>query len=49
MNFPESSVSKRIRLEKEKKEPACNSGDPGLILGAGRSHEEGIGYPLQFS
>ena len=49
MNFPESSVSKRIRLEKEKKEPACNSGDPSLILGSERSPGEGIGYPLQHS
>ena len=49
MNFPESSVGKEFALKKKKKEPACNAGDPGLILGAGRSHEEGIGYPLQFS
>ena len=31
------------------KESACNVGDPGLIPGLGRSSEEGIGYPLQYS
>ena len=31
------------------KESACNAGDPGLIPGLGRSAEEGIGYPLQYS
>ena len=31
------------------KESACNSGDPGLILGLGRFPGEGNGYPLQFS
>ena len=31
------------------KESTCNAGDPGLILGAGRSTREGIGYPLQYS
>ena len=31
------------------KESACNSGDPGLIRGSGRSPGEGIGYPLQYS
>ena len=31
------------------KESACNAGDPGLILGLGRSPGEGIGYPLQYS
>ena len=30
-------------------ESACNAGDPGLILGSGRSTGEGIGYPLQYS
>ena len=30
------------------KESACNAGDPGLILGSGRSAGEGIGYPLQY-
>ena len=33
----------------EAQESACNAGDPGLIPGLGRSTEEGIGYPLQYS
>ena len=40
MGFPGSSASK---------ESACKAGDPGLIPGSGRSPEEGIGYPLQYS
>ena len=39
-NFPGSSVSK---------ESMCNAGDPSSIPGSGRSPEEGIGYPLQYS
>ena len=31
------------------KESTCNAGDPSLIPGLGRSAEEGIGYPLQYS
>ena len=31
------------------KEPACNAGDTGSILGSGRSPGEGNGYPLQYS
>ena len=31
------------------KESACNAGDPGLITGSGRSHEEGNSNPLQYS
>ena len=31
------------------KESACNEGDPSLIPGSGRSPEEGISYPLQYS
>ena len=31
------------------KESACNTGDPGLIPGSGRSTGEGKGYPLQYS
>ena len=30
-------------------ESACNTGDPGLIPGTGRSPGEGNGYPLQYS
>ena len=40
MGFPDSSVGK---------ESACNAGDPGLILGSGRSAGKEIGYPLQHS
>ena len=40
MGFPDSSVGK---------ESACNAGDTGLIPGSGRSSEEGIGYPFQYS
>ena len=38
--FPGSSAGK---------ESACNAGDPSLIPESGRSPEEGIGYPLQYS
>ena len=38
--FPDSSLGK---------ESACNTGDPGLIPGLGRSAGEEIGYPLQCS
>ena len=31
------------------KESTCNTGDPGSILGSGRSPGEGVGYPLQYS
>ena len=40
LGFPGGSVGK---------ESACNAGDPGSILGSGRSAGEGIGYPLQYS
>ena len=40
LGFPGSSAGK---------ESACNTGDPGLIPGSGRSAREGIGYPLQYS
>ena len=40
MDFPDNSVGK---------EYTCNAGDPSLIPGLGRSTEEGIGYPLQYS
>ena len=38
--FPDSSVIK---------EYTCNAGDPGSVLGSGRSIGEGIGYPLHYS
>ena len=40
MGFPDSSVGK---------ESTVNAGDPGSIPGLGRSPEEGLGYPLQYS
>ena len=40
MGFHDSSVGK---------ESACNAGNPGSILGSGRSTGEGIGYLLQYS
>ena len=39
-DFPDNSVGK---------ESTCNAGDPSLIPGWGRSAEEEIGYPLQYS
>ena len=33
----------------DRKESACNAGDPGLIPGSGRPSEEGNGNPLQYS
>ena len=33
----------------DSKESVCNAGDPGSIPGLGRSPEEEIGYPLQYS
>ena len=41
--FPGRSASKECAKS------ACNAGDPGSIPGLGRSHREGIGYPLQYS
>jgi len=40
LDFPDSSLGK---------ESTCNTEDPGLISGSGRSSGEGIGYPLQYS
>ena len=33
----------------EGKESACNTGNPGLIPGSGKSPGEGNGYSLQYS
>ena len=38
--FPDGTVGK---------ESTCNAGDHGLIPGLGRSSEEGIVYPFQYS
>ena len=40
VGFPHNSVGK---------ESTCNAGDLSSIPGLGRSAEEGIGYPLQYS
>ena len=40
LGFPDSSGGK---------EPAYKAGDSSLISGSGRSDQEGIGYPLQYS
>ena len=40
ISFPDSSVGK---------ESVCNTGDPSLIPGSGRSTGERIGYQLQYS
>ena len=40
VGFSDSSVCKEF---------PCNTGDPGLIAGSGRSPGEGIGYPRQYS
>ena len=40
MGFPHNSVGN---------EYTCTAGDPGSIPGSGRSPEEGIGYPFQYS
>ena len=40
LGFPDSSVGK---------ESTCNAEDPNSIPESGRSTEEGIGYPLQYS
>ena len=40
LGFPGSSVGK---------ESACNAEDPSSIPRSGKSPEEGIGYPLQYS
>jgi len=33
----------------DSQDSSCNAGNPGLILGSGRSPGEGNGYPLQYS
>ena len=38
-----------MKREKKKKESTSNAADPGSIPGSGRSTEEEIGYPFQYS
>ena len=40
---------KGLTCGSDSKESACNAGDPGSILGLGRSPGEGNGYPLQYT
>ena len=40
---------KRFPGNSARKESSCTVGDPGYIPGSGRSAEEGIGYPFQYS
>ena len=40
MGFPGSSAGKEF---------ACNAGDPGSIPKSGRSPQDRIGYPFQYS
>ena len=44
-----ASLIAQLVKKKKKKKSACNAGDPSLIPGLGRSSEEGIGYPFQYS
>ena len=59
--IPDADASRnaqgKLRLSEEEalldgsegKETACNAGDPGTILGSGRSPGEGNANPLQYS
>ena len=47
--FADISSAARFPSSSAGKESACNSGDPGSTPGLGRSAEEGIGYPFQYS
>ena len=46
--MPLCHFSKGFRRSSVGKESACSAGDPGSILGSGRSPGEGTGYPLQY-
>ena len=46
---PQPLVSKGFPGSSAGRESTCNSGDPGLIPGLGRSPGKGIGFPLQCS
>ena len=43
------SVDMELPCGSYNKEAACNAGDPGSILGSGKSSGEGNGNPLQYS
>ena len=42
-------TKKELPAGTDRKESACNAGDPGSTPGSGRSPGEGHGYPLQYS
>ena len=44
-----SCVIRGFLVSSAGKESACDAGDLASILGLGRSHGEGKGYPLQYS
>ena len=51
-NFPKLLIDTKLwgfPGGSEVKASACNAGDPGLILGLGRSPGEGNGNPLPYS
>ena len=49
LNFQFSFQFNEFPCGSEDKAPACHAGDPGFILGLGRSPGEGNGNPLQYS
>ena len=46
--WPPSQRFKGFPGGSDAKEPTCNTGDPGLIPGSGRSPGEVNGYPFQY-
>ena len=42
-------TKKELPAGADRKESACNAGDPGSTPGSGRAPGEGHGYPLQYS
>ena len=46
--FWPTNETKGFPSDSDGKESACNAGDPGLILGLGRSPGEWNGYPFQY-
>ena len=48
-DFYRNYVKSKMNWGLDGEESACSVGDPGSILGLGRSPGEGNGYPLQYS
>ena len=49
-SLKKSSAKRKLRkVNPDSKDSACSAGNPGLILGLGRSLKAGNGYPLQYS